>query len=139
MDSSGVFTFDSSLPTPRDRMRHSLGDTDPNTPLRYDETYESMLAYWGDETLATAKLARALASQFGRQASSVSIPGGPSVSYASRVSAWQELAKTLEVDAAESAPGAFQSGRASRAGMNPVPQSEYRRSLDDTYPETWND
>lgn len=130
MDDSGVFTYDSSLPTPRDRMRNSVGDTNPNKPLRYDETYDALLDYYGNETVATAKLARSLAAEFGRKPSSVAIPGGPSVSYSGRVSTWLDLAKSME--AAVGVTGGESSYTGTQAirddGMNgPVTTSEYRR------------
>jgi hypothetical protein len=137
MDGSGVFTYDGSLPTAKDRMRHTLGDTDPSNPLRFDETYTATLAFYDDdETLATAKLARALAVQFGREATSISIPGGPSISYSDRVKAWTETAKSLEsaiADAGGSGSTSYTGKRVSRPGMDVESVSEYRRGLDD-YP-----
>lgn len=128
MDSSGTFTYDAALPSPRDRMRHTVGDTDPASPLRFDETYDALLALY-DEPTATAKMARSLANQFGRQASSVSVPGGPSVSF-ERVKAWQDTAKTIE--------SAIPSGGAVPTYVDFTPvrdfgceRSEYRRGWDD--------
>lgn len=141
MDSSGTFTYDSALPTPRDRMRHTLGDTDPTKPLRYDETYDAALAYYADEALATAKIGRALATQFGRNPTSVSVPGGPSVSYSDRVKTWLDTAKQLE-DAVASTGGlggsSYVEFTLSRPGMSDeAQQTEYRRSLDVTLEEPY--
>lgn len=134
MDSSGTFTYDSALPTARDRIRHTLGDTDPTKPLRYDETYDAALLYYADETLATAKIARALATQFGRNPTSVSVPGGPSVSYGDRVRTWLDTAKQLEEAVASGglfATSTYSEFVLSRPGMSDgAQQSEYRRSLD---------
>jgi hypothetical protein len=128
-----TFTFDITLPTARDRMRMALGDTDPSNPIRYNETYDSMLAYWEDETIATAKMARAFASQFGRDPSSVSIPGGPSVSYASRVPTWLDLAKNLEsaIGSLGGSTSSYTASKAVRPGMEPLDNEEYRRRWDD--------
>lgn len=130
MDSSGVFTYDSALPTSRDRMRNLVGDTNPLQPLRWDETYDELLDYYGNETIATAKLARALAAEFGRKPSSVAIPGGPSISYSGRVSTLVDLAKTLESAVGVTGGESSYVGSAARRndGMNdPVATAEYRR------------
>lgn len=130
MDDTGVFTYDSSLPTPRDRMRNLVGDTNPTKPLRWDETYDQLLEYYGNETVATAKLARALAAEFGRKPSSVSIPGGPSISYSGRVSSLLDLAKSMEAAVGVTA------GESSYLGVrgtrddgitDVVPTNEFRR------------
>lgn len=129
MDSTGTFSYDSALPTPRDRMRHTVGDTDPNAPLRYDETYDALLALY-DEPTATAKLARSLANQFGRQASNVSVPGGPTVTF-ERVKAWQDTAKSIEaaVPAASGGEPSYESQTTVRDFGDE--RSEYRRGWDD--------
>lgn len=129
MDASGTFTYDSSLPQARDRIRHTLGDTDPATPLRYDETYDALLALY-DEPTATAKLARSLANQFGRLASSVSVPGGPSVSF-ERVKAWQDTAKTIEAAIPSVLGGAPSYEGSTGERTFGAAKSEYRRGWDD--------
>lgn len=139
MDDAGIFTYDSSLPTARDRLRNQLGDTDPTKPLRYDETYDAMLTYWGDEATATAKMARSFASQFGRNPSSVSVPGGPSVSYSDRVKTWLDIATAIEkvIPAGGVNGGGYAQAVATRPGMNDGTQpSEYCRQSD-YYPEQW--
>lgn len=139
MDSSGIFTYDATLPTARDRMRHTLGDTDPLTPLRYDETYDALLSFYGDEATATAKLARSLATQFGRNPTSVSVPGGPSVSFGDRVRTWLDTATTIEKATVgfTSAPSPDAGGTMlDRGEMTPSNGvSEYRRGWDDI---PWN-
>jgi len=131
MDHTGAFTYDSSLPTARDRMRSTVGDTDATQPLRYDETYDELLSYYGDESVATAKLARSLASQFARQPVSVSIPGGPSVSYSDRVKTLLDTAKQIETAVGPGAGGTSYLGfTVSRPGMNAEDTSEYRRGYD---------
>lgn len=130
MDDTGTFTFDSSLPTARDRIRDLLGDTDATNPLRWDETYDANLVYYGDsEATVIAKMARSLASQFAQNPSSVSIPGGPSVSWSSRVSTWLDLAKRFE-SSAEAGGGAnsYSDTVLDRDGLTPS-DNEYRRSV----------
>lgn len=131
MDAAGQFTYDSALISPRDRMRHALGDTNPNDPLRWDETYDAALQYYGDETLATAKMARALAAQFGRQLTTFNIPGGPSGSYSDRVRTWTDTAKTLETaTAATGSSAGYTAGIGYRAGISDTEQqSEYHRTI----------
>lgn len=130
MDHTGVFTYDSSLPTARDRMRAAVGDTDASNPLRYDETYDELLTYYEDEATATAKLARSLASQFARMPSSVSIPGGPSVSYGDRVRTLLDTAKSIEAAVSTIRGTSYRSMTVSRPGMDSDAISEYRRPYD---------
>jgi len=132
MDGSGTFTYDSSLPTARDRIRNLIGDTDATNPLRWDESYDAMLAHYGDnEAVVTAKMARAIASQFARDPSSVSIPGGPSVSWSSRVSALLDLAKRFETsEEAGGGPDSYSDTVLVRPGLEPDAR-EYRRSIYD--------
>ena len=131
MDTSGTFTYDSSFPTARDRMRHALGDTDATSPLRWDESYEAMLDYWGDEATATAKMARSLANQFGRQPSSVSVPGGPSVSFSDRVRSWLDTASSIEKVVGVTGAKSDGGQRLSRGSMDgDAITSEYRRGWD---------
>jgi len=130
MDNQGIFTYDSSLPTARDRMRHMLGDTDAANPLRYDESYDAMLTYFENETLATAKMARALASEFAQKFSSVNIQGGPSITYSERVKTWLALADKLEAAVGSSGGvgiGTSYSGTVLRRTI--VEESEYGRPL----------
>lgn len=130
MDNQGIFTYDSSLPTPRDRMRHMIGDTDAKNPLRFDESYDAMLAFWENETLATAKIARALASEFAQKFSTVNIQGGPSVSYSDRVKTWLALADKLEAAVGSSGGGLGTSYSGSVLKRIPsVDESEYKRPL----------
>jgi hypothetical protein len=124
----GQFSFDATLPTARDRMRFTLGDTDPTNPIRFDETYDAALEYYEDEAIATAKLARAFASQFGRQPTSASVPGGPSYTYGDRVKTWIDTAKQIESAVVPTGRASgYVSAQANRAGMMPDPSSEYRR------------
>lgn len=95
--------YDPTLPTPRDRMRFSLGDI-YSPPLREDVTYDALLSI-NSEPLATALMAESLASEYAQNPSSVSV-GGVSVSYATLVSNWQAFAKRIRDDL----PGGLASG-----------------------------
>lgn len=90
-----MFTYDPRLISPVDRIRFAVGDTDPTAPLRQDESIDALVVLHG-ETVATAKVARSIASEFARQPSNLTIPGGPGISYAQRVTSLQDLAKSIE-------------------------------------------
>lgn len=94
-------TYDSTLPTAKDRLRHSLGDTDVTAPLRGDETYEALLAAYA-EPEATAVLAEALAAEYGQQPDTIT-DNGTTISWRSRVSTWLALAARLRAALAETA------------------------------------
>lgn len=94
-------TYDSTLPTAKDRMRHSLGDTDVTNPLRGDETYAALLAAYS-ETEATAVLAEALAAEYAQQPDTIT-DSGTTISWRTRVSTWLDLAKRLRAALAETA------------------------------------
>jgi hypothetical protein len=94
-------TYDSNLPTPKDRMRHSLGDTDVTAPLRGDETYTALLAAYS-ETEATAVLAEALAAEYAQLPASFGA-GGTTFSWSDRVKTWLALAARLRTALAETA------------------------------------
>jgi hypothetical protein len=123
-----MFTYDETLPSPKDRIRLSLGDTDGLDPLLSDETILSALDQYaglGDlaEPATTAFLARSLAARFGRIPSSMTIPGGPSLTYGDRVKSWLELASKLE--AVIGGPGGLGAG----ASETPYFGAEARRSF----------
>jgi hypothetical protein len=99
-----MFTYDPRLISPVDRIRFAVGDTDPLAPLRQDESIDALVLLHG-ETLATAKVARSIASEFARQPSNLTIPGGPGISYASRVTSLQDLAKSIEGGASGATAG----------------------------------
>jgi hypothetical protein len=123
-----AFTFDENLPTAKDRIRLQLGDTSTADQLYPDETYLAYLERY-DEPTTTALLARSLAAKFGRMPTSMSVPDGPSVSWSQRVSAWSDLAKSIETALGdtfgESAP-MFETTLV-RAGMNDGDGGEYWR------------
>jgi hypothetical protein len=129
MDPAGTFTYDSALPTARDRMRHALGDTDATAPLRWDETYAALLALH-DEPTATAIMARSLANQFGQQPSSVNIPGALAVSFTDRVKAWLQTAQSVEETLTELGAGGYVVTRAERSDLPADDDgSEYYRTM----------
>ena len=108
-----AFSYDISLFTALDRVRHALGDVDATAPLRDDETIEAVLLLTGTtptatvvtdaETLAVIDLASALAVEYARKPDSFSKAGGISVSWRERVKAWQTLASSLRASLASAA------------------------------------
>jgi hypothetical protein len=100
-----MFSYDNTLFTALDRVRHALGDTDIDAPLRDDDTIEAVLILAGGtpdatvvteaETIAIIDLASALAVEYARKPDSYSKSGGISVTWRERVKAWQTLASTL--------------------------------------------
>lgn len=108
-----TFSYDPTLTTALDRVRHAIGDTDANAPLRQDDTIAAVLDGVGGsetatvattaETLAIIDLASALAVEFARKPDSFSKSGGISVSWRERVKAWQTLASTLRASLATTA------------------------------------
>lgn len=101
-------TYDDTLPTDRDWVRHELGDTDIAAPLRQDETYDALILALGKQG-ALRTVARALASEYARKPSSVSLPSGLSVSWSSRVSNWQAIADGKTVIAGALTGGGYAS------------------------------
>jgi hypothetical protein len=96
-----AFTFDSTLPTAKDRMRHLLGDT-TSPGLRQDETYLALLSQM-TEAEATATMAESIAAEYAQQPDSVSLPGGLSVSWRERVGTLFDLAARIRADVSASA------------------------------------
>jgi hypothetical protein len=125
-----AFTYDSSLPTARDRIRFAVWDTDTANQLRSDETIDAMIAEFG-ETAATAKIARSLANQFAQMPSSVTIPNGPSVTWGERVRAWLALAQAIEADTGGVSSAPLDDGFRTRSFAT---TTEYRHPLELTYP-----
>jgi hypothetical protein len=94
-------TFDTALPTARDRMRYAVGDTDvAAAPLEQDETYDAVLALYG-ESLGTAVIAEALASRFAKEPDSISDDTG-SVRWSERVKTWIAVANRYRAGGATS-------------------------------------
>lgn len=103
-----AFTYDPTLFTALDRVRHALGDT-VSPGLRDDDTIEALLIAAGTtleavainttaEGLATASLAESLAMEFAQRPDSYSESGATgsiSVSWRERVKGWLELAKRI--------------------------------------------
>lgn len=136
------FSYDPELATALDRIRHLVGDT-VAPGLRSDETIEALLLQM-TEAEATATVAESLASEFALQPTSVSIPGGPSVSYSDRVKQLFELAKKIRGDITSSAvQQALYTLRPTRYDDDPeYLHSEYGRPHPDIYypsPDPWFD
>ncbi|OJW05789.1 MAG: hypothetical protein BGO39_05015 [Chloroflexi bacterium 54-19] len=121
-------TYDSQLPTAKDRMRHSLGDIDMTAPLRDDETYAAILTKYG-ETEGTAVMAEALAAEYAQQPDQVT-DDGTTVTWRDRVKTWLELAARLRkalADTAAQSDSALQSVRPQRYDDRWEERSEYAR------------
>lgn len=121
-------SYDPTLPTPRDRVRFTVGDI-YSPELRSDAQYDALITQYG-ETEAVVRMAESLASEYAQNPSSVNV-GGVSVSYSALVSNWQAIAKKY----AEGIPsgggnGLFTSGQVERVGMSPTYRGQYRRPLD---------
>lgn len=129
--------YDETLPTPRDRIRHRLGDIF-SPPLRMDVEYDALITQYG-ETEALIHMAESLASEYAQNPSSVSV-GGISVSYSTLVSNWQAIAKTARDALTQLGRGSsvLISGTVQRDGMTGLKDAEYRRSMDDAYRDDWD-
>lgn len=98
--------------TPRDRARRLLGDTgvDGNAFLLQDSEIDAEIATYRFNE-AVAVLADGLAVRFAQYPDETKTPGGHTVKWTERVSAWQELAKRLRAS-----PGPGTRGGAARLG-----------------------
>jgi hypothetical protein len=85
------WSYDPLLATAKDRVRHSIGDTDATNPLRQDETIAAAISSDG-EAMATAILAEGLAAQYAQEPDSFGSVG-LSVSWRERVKTWLALAE----------------------------------------------
>lgn len=119
-----VHTFDPSLSTPKDWIRHNVGDIDmtddpetgtPNA-LREDETYDAMLNGGLTIRQATIQVARSLANEYGQQPSMFNQPSSIGVSWGDRVRAWLATVTSLtaEENAAKATGGGMHATRATR-------------------------
>lgn len=95
-------TYDSLLPTTRDRIRLIVGDTsgDEATELFPDETYDAEIARYTNWKLAAASMAEAAAVKIEQDPSSVNVPGEVAVSWQGRTSALRAAALRLRTEAA---------------------------------------
>lgn len=89
-------SYDDTLPADLDKARALIGDTsnDSATELVTDDHIDAVLALYPFNG-AVAWLAEELATRFAQKPGSVTLPGGLSVSWSARVSAWQALAKQM--------------------------------------------
>lgn len=125
-------SYDPTLPTIRDRIRHTLADTNMTTPLRQDEEYEAVIGLHTEWKLAAADMAESLANQFAQEVDTFGESGGVSVSWKERVGAWQATARRLRAEVAlaeqganEGVPGLLGSSAPIRADR--LAHTEYRR------------
>lgn len=124
-------TYNPALTTPLDRMRDALDDINVDAPFVPDVTY---LAYLSDADsdwrLATAAMARKLASRAINSPSSFNVPDEVSVSWGDRAAAWLRVATFYEAEAARlSNGGALWVAEVSRAGMDDTDDAEYSVEL----------
>ncbi len=123
------FSYNSLLQTPLDRVRHALADTvDPG--FRSDEMIESLLTT-NTELKTIAILAEGLYAEYALLPDSISIPGGPSISFRSRLNLWKTLAEnggTTETGGG-STDSTVGSGTPERAGYDYVDTEYYRYRL----------
>jgi hypothetical protein len=92
-------TYDETLATDLDRVRHYLGDTDVDpeeNALRSDEHIAAVLE--GEESLEAAivVIADGLIAQFGQEPDNVRLPSGLTVSFKNRIDAWKRLITRME-------------------------------------------
>jgi hypothetical protein len=92
-------TYDETLPTDLDRVRHLLGDTDvepEENALRSDEHIVAVLASEPSFEAAVILIADGLIAEFGQEPDSVRLVSGLSVSFRERIAAWQRLVARME-------------------------------------------
>lgn len=120
-------SYDPGLPTARDRIRFTVGDTG-SPELRPDTEYDALLSQ-NDERTATLRMAESLASQYAQDPSSISV-AGMTISFSSLVSNWQQLASALRASLRENPATVttLQVGRLTR--LEQEPGAEYRRPMD---------
>lgn len=96
-------TYDNTLPTAKDRIRHQVADTDMANPLRPDEEYLAALANAGSatnaEALATLAMAQSLASEYAQLPTTIS-DDGTALSWSDRVKTWLALVSRIEGEVA---------------------------------------
>lgn len=133
------FSYDETLPTAKDRIRHMLGDT-AAPGLRSDETIQALLVSTS-EVETTAILAEGLAVEYAQQPDSVSIPGGPTVSFRSLISTWLDVAKRARASIEETVvAGVSMTITPKRYDIPDPPSGEYTREWPSIYypsPDTW--
>lgn len=92
-------SFDPTLQTPKDRLRHQLGDTSgvAAQELLPDETYEAALAKFGqNEDRAVLFLAEGLYARYSQQSTSVTLISGVNVRWRDRLKAWELTIEKLK-------------------------------------------
>ena len=89
-------SYDDSLPTNTDKARALIGDTSNNaaTELLTDDHIDAVLALYTFNP-GVAFLAEELAIRYAQKPGSVSLPGGLSVSWPTRVQMWKALAAQM--------------------------------------------
>jgi len=106
-----AWTYSSSLPTDKDKVRFLVQDTDTNDQLIQDEEITFALTETGNIYRASALVARSIALQLGRQLTLVRVPKELAWDAHQQWEHYKELAKELEIKAASSgATGVFAGG-----------------------------
>lgn len=113
-----TFTYDRNLALPRDRVRLRIGDTNPASPLRQDETYDALIGAVG-ETGAIEVMATSLATQYAQRADSIG-DNGQSISWSKRVTTWLEVAARARTDLARQSGVDGELVSATLTGVRPV-------------------
>lgn len=126
-------SFDPNLVSPRDRIRHRLGDI-YEPPLRPDVEYDALLVQYS-ELEALALMAESLASEYAQNPSNISV-GGVTISYPALVGMvgnWQKIAAEARAALAQLSTGVshFSSESVQRDGITTSREGEYRRSMHD--------
>ena len=98
-------SYDPTLSTPKDHVRLLLGDNgvDGGSYLLQDEEINANVTALGFN-LAVAQLAESLATRFAQYPDETDTAGGTRLSWRTRVSAWQTLAKTMRTQGASADP-----------------------------------
>lgn len=127
-------TYNNTLLTPRDRIRHAIGDMqftalDTTGALRQDEEYDAVMGLYLDWRIAAAVMAESLASEYAQAPDSFSASGDMSVSWKDRISTWLQTARQMrsEVAAESSATSAYSLVSSAPERDYPIPSEYIRR------------
>lgn len=124
-----MFSYSELLTSPIDRVRHALGDTvEPG--LRSDETYNHLLTSMTEADVVQT-VAAGLVAEFSLLPDSISIPGGPSVSFRTRLDLWKTLASGQATAITGGSTSGISSTTPERAGFDYLTTEYYAYRIDD--------
>ncbi|MBW2672586.1 MAG: hypothetical protein JRD89_04105 [Deltaproteobacteria bacterium] len=89
-----TWSYDSTLPTDKDKVRFHIGDTDQSDQLLQDEEISYLLGETTNVLLAASRAAKAIAARFSRQADKA--VGDLRISLSQKAQAYMSLAADLE-------------------------------------------